>query len=298
MNNDEYEEKIEAFINYLLIDKKYSLHTKDSYFNDLKRYCKYMKDHHVCFQNIKKQDIQNYLKELKEEQISEKTISHHLTVIRSFYKFLLLEKRVTDNPAKLIELPKIRKTLPSVLTEKEVDLLLSISLNNSYDYRNKAILELLYATGLRVSELTQLTFSDIDLDAAMIRVYGKGRKERLLPVGEYATMALKIYIEEHRSFFIKKEKNDYLFLNNHGKKITRQGIFKIIKQIAKEKKIQVNFSPHTLRHSFATHLLNHGADLRSIQELLGHADISTTQIYTHVTSEKIKEDYQKYHPHG
>ena len=132
----------------------------------------------------------------------------------------------------------------------------------------------------------------------MIRVYGKGKKERLIPIGEYATMALKIYIENHRSFLIKKERSDYLFLNNHGKMITRQGVFKMLKQLAKEMKIQVNFSPHTLRHSFATHLLNHGADLRSIQELLGHSDISTTQIYTHVTSEKMKEDYQKYHPHG
>lgn len=298
MKNDEYEEKMEAFMHYLLIDKNYSLNTRDSYLNDLRKYCKYMSDHHIPFEEIKKQDIQNYLKELKEEQMSEKTISHHLTVIRSFYKFLLLEKRVKENPAKLMELPKTRKTLPSVLTEEEINLLLNFPLKTGYDYRNKAILELLYATGLRVSELIHLTFSDVDLDASMIRVYGKGRKERLIPIGEYAMTALKIYIEKYRIFFIKKEKNDYLFLNNHGGKITRQGIFKIIKQIARERGIYVHFSPHTLRHSFATHLLNHGADLRSIQELLGHADISTTQIYTHVTSEKLKEDYQKYHPHG
>ena len=295
---DGYEDKIESFLRYLLIDKNYSLNTKEAYANDLRKYFNYMQEHHISFKNIKRQDILNYLKDLKEGQISEKTISHHLTVIRSFYKFLLLEKIVSDNPAKLIELPKIRKSLPSVLTEEEVSKLLSFSPKNSYEYRNKAILELLYASGLRVSELIHLTFSDIDLEASMIRVYGKGKKERLIPIGEYATMALKIYIENHRSFLIKKERSDYLFLNNHGKMITRQGVFKMLKQLAKEMKIQVNFSPHTLRHSFATHLLNHGADLRSIQELLGHSDISTTQIYTHVTSEKMKEDYQKYHPHG
>ncbi len=295
---DGYEDKIESFLRYLLIDKNYSLNTKEAYANDLRKYFNYMQEHHISFKNIKRQDILNYLKDLKEGQISEKTISHHLTVIRSFYKFLLLEKIVSDNPAKLIELPKIRKSLPSVLTEEEVSKLLSFSPKNSYEYRNKAILELLYASGLRVSELIHLTFSDIDLEASMIRVYGKGKKERLIPIGEYATMALKIYIENHRSFLIKKERSDYLFLNNHGKMITRQGVFKMFKQLAKEMKIQVNFSPHTLRHSFATHLLNHGADLRSIQELLGHSDISTTQIYTHVTSEKMKEDYQKYHPHG
>ncbi len=295
---DGYEDKIESFLRYLLIDKNYSLNTKEAYANDLRKYFNYMQEHHISFKNIKRQDILNYLKDLKEGQISEKTISHHLTVIRSFYKFLLLEKIVSDNPAKLIELPKIRKSLPSVLTEEEVSKLLSFSPKNSYEYRNKAILELLYASGLRVSELIHLTFSDIDLEASMIRVYGKGKKERLIPIGEYATTALKIYIENHRSFLIKKERSDYLFLNNHGKMITRQGVFKMLKQLAKEMKIQVNFSPHTLRHSFATHLLNHGADLRSIQELLGHSDISTTQIYTHVTSEKMKEDYQKYHPHG
>ncbi len=295
---DGYEDKIESFLRYLLIDKNYSLNTKEAYANDLRKYFNYMQEHHISFKNIKRQDILNYLKDLKEGQISEKTISHHLTVIRSFYKFLLLEKIVSDNPAKLIELPKIRKSLPSVLTEEEVSKLLSFSPKNSYEYRNKAILELLYASGLRVSELIHLTFSDIDLEASMIRVYGKGKKERLIPIGEYATVALKIYIENHRSFLIKKERSDYLFLNNHGKMITRQGVFKMLKQLAKEMKIQVNFSPHTLRHSFATHLLNHGADLRSIQELLGHSDISTTQIYTHVTSEKMKEDYQKYHPHG
>ena len=197
-----------------------------------------------------------------------------------------------------IDVPRLRKSLPKSLTENEVTALLEVPLIDDFSYRNKAMLELLYATGLRVSELVNLTLLDVDLDSATVRTVGKGSKERIIPLGDYAIKYLYIYIHEHRNNLLKKEVNDYLFLNNHGKKMTRQGFFKMIKKRAQEAGIKKELSPHTLRHSFATHLLSHGADLRSIQELLGHSDIGTTQIYTYVSNEHLKENYKEFHPHG
>ena len=196
-----------------------------------------------------------------------------------------------------IELPKTKKSLPKVLTIEEVDKLLDITLKDAYSYRNKAMLELMYATGLRVSELVNLKIHDIDFINETVRTMGKGNKERIIPMGEIAIHYLKLYLEIYRSQLLKKDYTDDLLLNNHGKCMTRQGFFKILKKLAKEKDIKTSFSPHTLRHSFATHLLENGADLRSIQELLGHSSISTTGIYTHVSNEELKENY-KYHPHG
>ena len=197
-----------------------------------------------------------------------------------------------------ISSPKREKHLPKVLSEEEIDKLLNIPLNDAFSYRNKAIIELMYATGLRVSELVNLKVNDIDLNMALLKTLGKGSKERIIPLGDYALNYLKLYINEYRSLLIKKNLNDYLFLNNHGNKLTRQGLFKMLDKLANEQGIKTEISPHTLRHSFATHLLNGGADLRSIQELLGHSDISTTQIYMHVSNQKLNEDYHKFHPHG
>ena len=195
-----------------------------------------------------------------------------------------------------ISRPKLQKRLPRALTVEEVDLLLDITLNTPFDYRNKAMLELMYGAGLRVSELVSLTLNQIDLENGLIRIMGKGRKEREIPIGEYGVYYLKLYLE-HRGMLIKNHRQeDALFLNNHGKQITRQGFFKILKQLLLDKGLNPDVSPHTLRHSFATHLLSHGADLRSIQEMLGHSDISTTKIYTHVSDEKVEADYKKYHP--
>ena len=197
-----------------------------------------------------------------------------------------------------IELPKIKKTLPKTLSIDDINKLLDFKLKDSFSYRNKAMLELMYSSGLRVSELVNVKINDIDNELCVIRVMGKGSKERIIPIGDYAIKYIDIYSKEHRNKLIKKQYNDYLFLNNHGKKMTRQGFFKIIKNIAKIQNIKTEFSPHTLRHSFATHLLNGGADLRSIQEMLGHSDISTTQIYTHVSKELLKENYDNFHPHA
>ena len=289
-------ECIEKFIEYLIIDKKYSENTIKSYNNDLKKFNSYFKN--INIKNINENHIKNYLKYLKDNNNDNRTINHNISTLRSFYKFLLIEKLIKENPLEYIEMPKVKKTLPKSLSIEEIDKLLDIQLNDSFSYRNKAMLELMYSSGLRVSELINVKIHDIDTSNCIIRVMGKGKKERIIPLGDYAINYICIYLKEHRENLIKREINDYLFLNNHGNKMTRQGFFKILKQIAKEKNIKTDFSPHTLRHSFATHLLNGGADLRSIQEMLGHESISTTQIYTHVSREKLKENYNNYHPHA
>ncbi len=295
---DEYENKIEKFMNYLLIDKKYSNNTIESYKKDLYKYVNFMVSKNIELRDIKKDNIMDYIKYLKKGNINEKTISHNISVIRSYYKFLITEKYLKNSPSEFIELPKLKKTLPNVLSIEEVDLLLDIKLNDHYSYRNKAMLELLYATGLRVSELVNLKLTEIDLNECLLRTIGKGNKERIIPIGDQAIYYLREYLLYHRGNMLKKEINDYVFLNNHGKKMTRQGFFKIIKKDATDKGIKKDISPHTLRHSFATHLLECGADLRSIGEMLGHSSVSTTEIYTHISNEKLKKDYNDSHPHN
>lgn len=296
---NEFLERIEDFIVYLRIDKKYSENTIEAYHHDLMRYYKYVNEvEHKDFSAIKKKEIKNYLNYLNDSGLDQRTVSRNISSIRSFYKFLLIEKYIKTNPSDLLELPKRKKTLPKVLSMEEIDRLLDIPLTDPYSYRNKAMLELMYATGLRVSELMNLKIHDVDLSMAYVRTVGKGGKERVIPIGDIALEALKTYMEEYRSLLLKGKVTDALFLNNHGVGMTRQGFFKILKKLAKEKNIKTPFSPHTLRHSFATHLLNNGADLRSIQELLGHSDISTTQIYTHISNQRLKENYQNFHPHA
>ena len=292
----EIEELINKFIEYLIIDKKYSENTIKSYNNDLKKFNDYFKNKTI--NKIEENNIKNYIKYLKQENNDNRTISHNISTLRSFYKFLLIEKTIKNNPMEYIEQPKLKKTLPKTLTIEEIDKLLDIKLKDAFSFRNKAMLELMYSSGLRVSELINVNIHDIDTSNCIIRIMGKGSKERIVPLGDYAIKYIEIYLREYREKLTKRELNDYLFLNNHGKKMTRQGFFKILKQIAKEKGIKTEFSPHTLRHSFATHLLNGGADLRSIQEMLGHESISTTQIYTHVSKEKLKENYDNFHPHA
>lgn len=292
----EIDDLINKFTEYLIIDKKYSENTIKAYNNDLKKFKNFVKSKTI--NNIDENNIKDYLKYLNKQNNDTKTISHNISTLRSFYKFLLIEKRVNKNPMEYIELPKTKKTLPKTLSIEEIDKLLDINLTDAFSFRNKAMLELMYSSGLRVSELVNVSIHDIDTSNCIIRIMGKGSKERIVPLGDYAIRYIELYIKEYREKLIKRELNDYLFLNNHGKKMTRQGFFKILKAIAKEKNIKTEFSPHTLRHSFATHLLNGGADLRSIQEMLGHSDISTTQIYTHVSKEKLKENYNNFHPHA
>lgn len=293
---NDIEDKIGDFKSYLLIDKKYSKNTIESYEKDLHHYQVFNNNKKI--DNVTNEDIRNYLKYLKKSGLTDRTIAHNISVLRSFYKFLLIEKYTTKNPVELLELPKLGRRLPQVLSKEDVERLLNFNLTDHYSYRNKAMLELIYASGLRASELVNLKLQDIDITNAVVRTVGKGSKERIIPLGDYAIMALTIYLNDYRNKFLKATYNDYLFLNNHGNKLTRQALFKMIKKIAKEQGIKTSFSPHTLRHSFATHLLDYGADLRSIQELLGHKDISTTQIYTHISNDKLEKNYQDFHPHS
>lgn len=286
--------KIDEFIEYLRFEKKYSENTIDSYNRDLKKFYNYInKD----FTKVTKNDVSKFIQNISKQE-SPKSVSRIISTLKSFYKFLQINKYTKTNPLTLISNPKQAKNLPKVLSEEEVFTLLDINTVTDFDFRNKAMLELMYSSGLRVSELINLNVNDIDFKNCLVRIFGKGSKERIIPLNDYATEALKIYILDHRYNLFKHGENNYLFLNNHGEKMTRQGFFKILKKIAIEKNIKTNFSPHTLRHSFATHLLKHGADLRSIQELLGHSDISSTQIYTYVSNERLQENYKDFHPHG
>lgn len=286
---------IDEFESYLKFEKKYSYNTVSSYMRDLDKFKNYFKD--ASIKKINKNDIKKYVIYL-DENVGTKSVSRSVSTLKSFYKFLKMSNYVDKNVMETINNPKIKKSLPKVLSEEEVSTLLDIDLNDDFDYRNKAMLELMYSSGLRVSELINLKVNDIDLKNDCVRVFGKGSKERIIPLSEYALDALYDYINNHRKELFKHGENDYLFLNNHGNNMTRQGFFKILKKLARDKNIKTDFSPHSLRHSFATHLLKHGADLRSIQELLGHSDISSTQIYTHVTNERLQNSYKKYHPHG
>ena len=266
--------------------------TTVSYIEDIYKYLEYMEKKHINDAlNIKYDDINDYLKYLDDNNYEVSSITRKIVSIKLFHKYLNLEFKINDESLRLVN-PKYRRKLPNILTIEEVDNLLNIELNNAFDYRNKAMLELMYSSGLRVSELVSLKLSDIDLENGFVRCFGKGKKERIVPIGEYALDYLKKYINSYRDTMKKGYYTENIFLNNHGKNMTRQGFFLIIKKIAKEKNIEKNITPHMLRHSFATHLLNNGADLRTIQEMLGHSSITTTQIYTNVSTDVLKENYK------
>ncbi len=288
------DDAIKDFINYCVFEKGLSDKTKESYTNDLEVYRDYLKDKGVTSVNqIKDSHIKDFLKDRNDDATT--TIAHNLTVIKNFHSYLLREHIVDKDVSEFIDRPKLKKALPKTLSVDDIDILLDITLNTPFDYRNKAMLELMYGCGLRVSELIDIELNDIDMYNCLIRVYGKGNKERDIPVGEYAIHYLQLYLD-NRSKLLKNNMNETkLFLNNHGKPMSRVGFFKNLKKLLQEKGLNPNVSPHTLRHSFATHLINRGADLRSIQEMLGHADISTTKIYTKVSDEKVIEDYNNYH---
>ena len=281
---------------YLLTQKYLSDNSIDSYVLDIYKYLNFMESKKISsIKSIKKEDIYTYLEYLNEEKYSIYSIVRKISSLKSFYTFTNKNYNI-PNITENLESPRFYPKLPNVLSIEEVDNLLNIPLNTPYDYRNKAMLELLYATGLRVSELINLTTDNIDIENKIIRVVGKGNKERIVPFGEVAYKYLTLYLNKYRDLMKKKNFCDKIFLNNHGKGMTRQGFFKILKTIAKEKNINRTITPHVLRHSFATHLLNNGADLRSIQMMLGHNNLSTTQIYTNVNDETLKENYELYHP--
>ena len=287
------EDAIKDFLNYCIFEKGLSDKTKDSYYNDLEVYKLFLNDNGINnVTDINSDHIKEFLKYRNDEETT--TIAHNLTVIKNFHSYLLKENIVKNNVSEFIERPKLRKALPKSLSVEDVDLLLDIKLDSPFDYRNKAMLELMYGCGLRVSELVNLEINDVDMTNCVIRILGKGSKERDIPLGEYSIYYLKAYLDR-RNELLKGRPCDKVFLNNHGLGMTRQGFFKNLKSLLKEKGLNPDVSPHTLRHSFATHLINRGADLRSIQEMLGHSDISTTKIYTRVTDEKVINDYNTYH---
>lgn len=291
-NNKDILEKYQIYL--LTVKQKEEKTTVSSYIEDIYKYLEYMENNKIkTALNIEYQDITKYLKYLDNNNYKTSSIIRKIVSIKLFHKYLSEEYKIKDVSSKIIN-PRLRRKLPNILTIEEVDNLLDIKLNTPFDYRNKAMLELMYSSGLRVSELVDLKLNNIDLDNGYVRCLGKGKKERIIPIGEIAIEYLKKYINEYRNSMKKGYYTENVFLNNHGKNITRQGFFLIIKNIAKEKNIDKNITPHMLRHSFATHLLNNGANLRTIQEMLGHSSITTTQIYTNVSNDIIKENYELY----
>lgn len=287
----------ENFINYCEYEKGLSANTLKSYNYEINLYQTYLEDKLsiIDIEKVSKDDIESYLKYCYSKNEDSKTISHKITTIYNFHNYLLREKVIKDNQAEFIDRPKLAKHLPYTLTVKEIDKLLDIALVTVFDYRDKAMLELMYGTGLRVSELVSLTVYDVDFYNAFLRIKGKGSKERIVPINNASLKYLKLYLDK-RSLLLKKKTSDELFLNARGEGISRQGFFKNLKKILAEKGMPTNISPHSLRHSFATHLIENGADLRSVQTMLGHSDITTTKIYTYISNEKVTKDYLINHP--
>lgn len=285
--NDEY---INNFLLYLEMDLNYSKNTINTYLNALNHLNDEIKKDIL---KLTSKDIENFISELELESSS---ISNYLSAYKTFYNYYIKIGQININPIDKVDTPKLSKHLPTYLTVEEVDKLLDIEIKDAFSARNKSILELLYATGLRISELINLEFKNIDLNDCIVRIMGKGSKERIVPINDLAIKYLKIYVKDYRYKLVKTEQNNYVYLNNHGKKMTRQGVFKMIKKRTLETGIKKDVSPHTLRHSIATHMLENGADLRIIQEFLGHESIGTTQIYTHLTNQKLKKDYMEYFP--
>ena len=294
------ENQLKAFLDYLLVEKGLAKNTIISYERDLKSYFHYLKSVEVIqsLNEIQRIHIIHFLNFLKDQGKSSKTLARHIASIRAFHQFLLREKASEGDPSVLIETPKLERALPKVLSLLEVEQLLNApSLNDHFGLRDKAMLELLYATGIRVSELIALEIDDVHITLGFISCNGTGNKERIIPVGKTAIAAIKQYLASGRPCFVtEKQKDDAFFLNHQGHRLTRQGFWKILKKLAREAGINKDLTPHTLRHSFATHLIENGADLRAVQEMLGHADISTTQIYTNVSKSRIMDVYSKFHP--
>lgn len=288
--------EIDEYLTYIKLEKKLSKNTIDNYKLDLVNYIEYLNKNNIGDLNkITIEDINNYLYNLNKSGLNARSIRRHITSIKEFHKYLVKFKKVKNDVSTNIETIKIDKKLPTVISNDEMNQILDIDLTNAFKYRDKAMLELMYGSGLRVSELINLTIYNIDFENNYILIEGKGKKERIVPMSKYSRLSLEEYLEE-RYKLLKKNNLDEekLFLNNHGKGITRHGFNYILQNILKDNNIKDNITPHSLRHTFATDLLNNGADLRSIQELLGHSDITTTRIYTHVANNKIKEDYIKY----
>lgn len=290
------EKQIKLFLDFIQKEKKLSSNTLQSYRRDIMQYAEYIEEHKMNYAKLNEKDIKEYLQHLDEVGKKASTISRNLASIRSFYQFLLRNRKVKNDPTEGIQSPKIEKKAPSVLSAKEVELLLEqpkdVDLKGT---RDKAMLEFAYATGMRVTEIISLNIEDVNLEEGYA-VCKNGTKQRAIPIGGISIKALKEYIEEARPILIKNEEEKALFVNINGKRLTRQGFWKIVKYYKEQAHIAKDITPHVLRHSFATHLLQNGADLKAIQTMLGHSDISSTQVYMQFQNENLKNIYRKAHP--
>ena len=292
---------LKEYLSILKLEKNLSDNTVASYGNDINSFLQFVESRKIDDPSIIKQNhIADFFKSLKELGLSGRSAARYYSSIKGFFNYLFLSKYITENPIGKISSPKLAKNLPPVLSVREIDLILSKpDTDNKLGLRDKAVLELLYACGTRVSELINIKISDLFFDDDVIRVFGKGSKERIIPIGSSAIMWTNKYLKESRVLLMKKTKSEnYLFLNNRGTKLSRMGVWKIVDRYVKETGLEKEIHPHTFRHSFATHLLEGGADLRAVQEMLGHADISTTQIYTHIDRDYIKQVHKEFHPRG
>lgn len=291
---------VDQYINYILVEKGLAQKTVESYSRDMIRFTVFLKDGGIdAISDVDTKVVLQYLIHMRDEGLATRSRARHLVTLRGFFKFLVQEKIIDQSPAQLVELPKQAQTLPDVLSQSEVGLLLNAPDRTApAGVRDAAMIELLYAAGLRVSELISLKLQDVNLEACFTRVFGKGSKERVVPFGSYARDSLDLYIQHARPLLLKANASRFLFVARAGNPMSRQGFWKLLKRYAHKAGIAKNITPHTLRHSFASHLLEGGADLRTIQVMLGHVDISTTQIYTHVARKHLKEIHEKYHPRG
>lgn len=291
---------LDQFLHYLTVEKGLSENTIDAYRHDLVRYFEYLKEKGV--EEVAKVDSLNlraFFLHLRRKGLSPKTVGRNQVVLRNFFRFLVLEGVLESNPAEDLESPRMARTLPEILTSREVESLLEQpDLKTPLGIRDRAMLEMLYATGMRVSELMELPMNQVNLEAGYTLVYGKGSKERVVPLGSEAIRWITLYLEGVRSRLLKGKDSLLLFVSRSGTGMTRQRFWKGLKTYGRKAGIRKRITPHLLRHSFASHLLERGADLRSVQMMLGHVDISTTQIYTHVTGDRLKKVHQKYHPRG
>ncbi|ATO45029.1 site-specific tyrosine recombinase XerD [Loigolactobacillus coryniformis] len=290
--------QIADFKRYLLVEKGLSQNTVSSYTRDLMKFKAYLEQQKLADFKQDRFVILNFLATLKAQAMANNSVIRMVSSLRKFYRFLLETEQITIDPMQQVDSPKKQQHLPQVLSQAEVKRLLAVpDTTTALGIRDRTILEVLYATGLRVSELTHLKLAELHLSLGLIQTLGKGDKERLIPIGDVAIEWIKRYLETSRPTFLKAGQSEpILFLNHYGRPFTRQGIWKNLKQMVRAAGIEKDITPHTLRHSFATHLLENGADLRVVQELLGHADISTTQIYTHVSQKHLREVYDRYHP--
>jgi integrase/recombinase XerD len=294
------EQLLDQFLHYLIVEKGLSKNTIEAYGHGLSRFLNHLREKGVQeVRDVGKFHVRGFLLALRKRNLSTKTIVRNLVAVRTFFRFLTQEGIMESNPAEELETPKVAKTLPEILTLREIEQLLEQpNLETPLGIRDRAMLEILYATGMRVSELTHLPTHQVNLEGGYVLLYGKGSKERVVPLGSEAMKWVALYLKTARGKLAKGKESPLLFVNRSGRGMSRQRFWKSLKNYAQQAGLRKRISPHLLRHSFASHLLERGADLRSVQMMLGHVDISTTQIYTHVTGERLKKVHQRYHPRG